>query len=65
MNGYAETQRIIINQIQTERRAEAAGNRQGAEWRRGEAACRRVAERNARLQKLTTVVGLLAAIWAR
>ncbi len=35
MNGYADNQLLIIKRIQADRRAEAAANRLGGEWRRG------------------------------
>lgn len=52
MNGYIDTQRIVVRQIQAERRGDAAAERLAADGRRAEAARRGAGERGRWLRRL-------------
>jgi hypothetical protein len=67
MNGYADTQLLIIKRIQADRRAAGAANRLGAERRRGGDRTRRPAGRGGRIraelaQILVTIVLVLLGV---
>jgi hypothetical protein len=62
MNGYTETQLIVVNQIQAERRADAVAHRVAADWRRGQAVPGRAPQPLPWLRWLTAPLGALRPV---
>jgi hypothetical protein len=61
MNGYTDTQLIVVKQIQADRRADAVAQRLSADWRRGQAA-QRAAQPVPWLRRLTAPLGALRPV---
>ena len=57
MNGYIDTQMIVVKQIQAERRADAVAHKVAADWRRGKAARRRARQPAPWLRRLIGPLG--------
>lgn len=62
MNGYTDTQMIVVNQIQAARRADAAAQRAAADWRRGQAARGGARQPAPWLRRLTAPLGALRPV---
>ena len=62
MNGYTDTQMIVVKQMQAERRAAAAADRVAADWRRAQAARGRAQEPVPWLRRLIAPLGALRPI---
>jgi hypothetical protein len=62
MNGYTDTQMIVVKQIQADRRAAAVANRLAADWRRGQAVRERAQQPVAWLRRLTAPLGALRPV---
>jgi hypothetical protein len=62
MNGYTDTQMIVVRQIQAERRAAAVAYRVAAEWRGAQAARGRAEQPAPWLRRLIAPLGALRPI---
>jgi hypothetical protein len=62
MNGYTETQTIVVNQIQADRRADAVAHRLAADWRRGQAARGQTPQPVPWLRRLAAPLGALRPV---
>jgi hypothetical protein len=62
MDGYTDTQMIVVKQIQAERRAAAVADRVAADWRRGQAARGRGQQPARLLRRLIAPLGALRPV---